>query len=166
MKKIFALLFLSVLMSFAISSCGGEKEEPPEDEVAMEDIGRAYDDSMDTEDEMSEEEGAAEEQAADEPKRTDYSSSPLMGQVVSFNELVLNQDGVITADQAKDLVSRGQLLAFKADNGKVYFLYNADGSYAAKKMAQYAGAKVGVYGTVKKVKNLNLFIVKKFETVS
>lgn len=160
MKKLFALLFLSLMMSFAISSCGGEKEEPQEGEPAMEDISEAYDDTT------AEDEVMPEEEKADEPMRTDYSNSPLTGHVVSFNELVLNQDGVITADQAKDLVSRGQLLAFKADNGKVYFLYNADGSYAAKKMAQFAGTKVGVYGTVKKMKNLNMFIVKKFETVS
>jgi adenylylsulfate kinase-like enzyme len=96
-------------------------------------------------------------------KRT--SSKPIKGQVVSLNDLVLNGKGRITKDQAKELAEQGNPIVFLS--GKtVYFVYNEDGSFAGKKLANYANNEVvGIVGKTKKVNGLNILIASIIESM-
>ena len=93
------------------------------------------------------------------------SSKPIKGQVVSFNDLVLGGKGTITKDQAKELAEKGNPIVFKS--GKtIYFVYNEDGSFAGKKLANYANnATVGIIGKTKKVNGINIIIANIIESM-
>lgn len=85
-------------------------------------------------------------------------TKPVKGQVISFNDYVQGGTGIITKEQAKDLAEKGNPIVLKS--GKtIYFVYNADGSFASKKLANYADNKtVGVVGKTKKSKGFNYII--------
>lgn len=85
-------------------------------------------------------------------------SITVKGDVVDVVKVLRGQDGKITVDQAKSMMSKGQPVALKADNGKIYFIYAASGAYAVRKLAMYADKKVEVTGTSKKVGGLNVII--------
>ena len=93
------------------------------------------------------------------------SSKPIKGQVVSFNDLVLGGKGTITKDQAKELAEKGNPIVFKS--GKtIYFVYNEDGSFAGKKLANYANnPTVGIIGKTKKVNGINIIIANIIESM-
>jgi len=93
------------------------------------------------------------------------SSKPIKGQVVSLNDLVLNGKGRITKDQAKELAEQGNPIVFLS--GKtVYFVYNEDGSFAGKRLANYANNEVvGIVGKTKKVNGLNIIIASIIESM-
>ena len=97
--------------------------------------------------------------------QTKKSSKPIKGQVVSFNDLVLGGKGTVTKEQAKELAEKGNPIVFKS--GKtIYFVYNEDGSFAAKKLANYANnATVGIIGKTKKVNGINIIIANIIESM-
>lgn len=92
-------------------------------------------------------------------------SKPIKGQVVSFNDLVLGGKGIVTKDQAKELAEKGNPIVFKS--GKtIYFVYNEDGSFAGKKLANFANnATVGIIGKTKKVNGINIIIANIIESM-
>lgn len=88
-------------------------------------------------------------------------SKPIKGQIVDFSALVLGGNGVINKKKATALVAKGKPLVFKVGN-KIYFVFNADGSFAAKNLVKYANNKfVGIIGKTKKVNGLNIIIADK-----
>lgn len=90
---------------------------------------------------------------------------PIKGQVVSFNDLVMGGKGTVTKDQAKELAEKGNPIVFKS--GKtIYFVYNEDGTFAGKKLANYANnANVGIVGKTKKVNGINIIIASMIESM-
>ena len=93
------------------------------------------------------------------------SAKPIKGQVVSFNDLVMGGKGTVTKDQAKELAEKGNPIVFKS--GKtIYFVYNEDGTFAGKKLANYANnANVGIVGKTKKVNGINIIIASMIESM-
>lgn len=98
-------------------------------------------------------------------QRKNTSPRPIRGQVVSLNDLVLNGKGRVTKDQAKELAEQGNPIVFLS--GKtVYFVYNEDGSFAGKKLANYANNEtVGIVGITRKVNGLNILIASMIESM-
>jgi len=98
-------------------------------------------------------------------QRKSTSPKPIRGQVISLNDLVLNGKGRVTKDQAKELAEQGNPIVFLS--GKtVYFVYNEDGSFAGKKLANYANNEVvGIVGKTKKVNGLNILIASIIESM-
>lgn len=94
-----------------------------------------------------------------------YSQKPIQGQVVSLNNIVLSGNGKVTKEEAKRLAENGSPIVFKSGN-TIYFVYNEDGSFAGKKLANFAGNdKVGVIGKTKKVNGLNIIIATMIESM-
>lgn len=93
------------------------------------------------------------------------SPKPIKGTIVSFNDLVMGGSGKVNKAQAKELVAKGQPLAFKVKT-KVYFVFNEDGSYADKKLAKYSANNfIGIIGKTKKVHGINIIIAEKIESM-
>ncbi len=91
--------------------------------------------------------------------------NPIKGKVISLNDYILGGDGTVTKEKAKKLAGKGQLIVFKA-NGKVYFVYHADGSCASKKLANFANLKhVGIIGKVKKIHGVYVIIADVIESM-
>ncbi len=84
---------------------------------------------------------------------------PIQGQVLSLNDLVIGGKGKVSKEEATKLVEKGNPLVFKSGK-KIYFVYNEDGSYAGKKLANFANAeKVGIVGKTKKVQGIDIIIM-------
>jgi hypothetical protein len=94
-----------------------------------------------------------------------YAQKPIQGQVVSLNDLMMGGKGKVTKEQAQRLVETGNPVVFKS--GKtIYFVYNEDGSFAGKKLANYASnEKVGIIGKTKKVNGLNIIIMSMIDSM-
>lgn len=92
-------------------------------------------------------------------------AKPIKGQVVSFNDLAMGGTGKVTKDQAKELAEKGNPIVFKS--GKtIYFVYNEDGTFAGKKLANYANNEnVGIIGKTKKVNGINIIIASMIESM-
>ncbi len=88
----------------------------------------------------------------------------LTGYTASLNGLVTSTDGKVDKSQAVALFKKGQPLVIVSKN-KIYFVYNADGSYAGKKLAKFANGNVGVAGRVKKKNGVNFIIADKIFNV-
>ncbi|MFP4543887.1 MAG: hypothetical protein ACOCZW_00535 [Bacteroidota bacterium] len=89
----------------------------------------------------------------------------ITGRVVSFNSMALGSEGFVSKEQAEELVGRGAPLAFKVGQ-KIYWVYNADGSYAGEKLANFAGLnRVGIIGKIKSNLGLNFLIASKIESM-
>ncbi len=88
----------------------------------------------------------------------------ITGNTASMNGLVTGGDGKVGKAQAVALFKKGQPLVIVAKN-KIYFVYNADGSYACKKLAKHAGGNVGVAGKIKKKNGVNFIIADKIFNV-
>jgi len=83
---------------------------------------------------------------------------PIQGQVLSLNDLVIGGKGKVSKEEATKLVEKNPLV-FKSGK-KIYFVYNEDGSYAGKKLANFANAeKVGIVGKTKKVQGIDIIIM-------
>ena len=94
-----------------------------------------------------------------------YSQKPIQGQVVSFNDIVKGGKGTVTKEEAKTLAENGNPIVFKSGK-KIYFVYNEDGTFASKKLANYANnAKVGIVGKTKKVNGIDIIIASMIDSM-
>ncbi len=88
-------------------------------------------------------------------------SKKYIGQVISLDDVITaKKDKQLTKDQAKALVEQGIPLVFLY-NKKVYFVKNEDGSFAFKKLANYAQNKKVVItaATIKTVSGINYMVM-------
>ncbi len=93
------------------------------------------------------------------------STKTIKGQVISLNDLVLNGNGRVTKEQAQELANNGNPIVFLS-NRTVYFVYNEDGSFAGKRLANFANNKtVGIVGITRKVNGLNIIIANMIESM-
>jgi len=94
---------------------------------------------------------------------------PMKGQVASLNDLVMGGTGKIDKAKATELAEKGSPIVFitgKGKSAKVYFVYNADGTFAGKNLAKYANnITVGIIGKVKKINGLNILIAETIESM-
>lgn len=96
---------------------------------------------------------------------TQKAGAPLQGRAVSLNSLVTGGSGIVSRAEAIALADKGQPIVFLSGN-KVYFVYNADGTYAGSLLAKYAGSeKIGIVGKTKVVKGINIIIQEMIESM-
>jgi len=96
--------------------------------------------------------------------QTQAQSKDYTGKVVSLNNVVIGQDGSLSKEQAQKLVERAQPLAFMVGTGKsakLYIVFNADGTYSGKKLAEMADGELVITGKVKVQNGMNLLIADK-----
>jgi hypothetical protein len=90
---------------------------------------------------------------------------PIQGQVVSLNDIVMGGKGKVTKEQALKLVETGNPVVFKSGK-KIYFVFNEDGSFAGKKLANFANSeKVGIMGKAKKVNGVDIIIMSMIDAM-
>lgn len=166
MKNLIALLSVFGILTIMIAGCSQQKQEPA-DETDKETTEQA---------EMQETEIKAEEPATEEtaetPAKTEEKTAsdkapakvetgPMKGSVVSVGALATGGSGALSTAQAKSLVANGEPIGFLSD-GAVYFVYNADKSPAASKLAKYASIKtVGIYGKKSTIKGVKVIFADK-----
>lgn len=93
------------------------------------------------------------------------SAKPLKGEVVSLNDIVMGGKGKVTKEEAKKLADAGNAIVFKSGK-KVYFVYNEDGTFAGKKLANYAeSTSVGIIGKTKTVNGINIIIMSMIDNM-
>jgi hypothetical protein len=74
-------------------------------------------------------------------------AKPTKGTVVALAKLIGKGDGKVTKDEAIKLAEAGSPIVFMDAKGKVFFIFNADGTFAGKKLANYANNKaIGIVG--------------------
>lgn len=110
--------------------------------------------------------GSSEKEEAGEKTQAQASGTvqaDITGKVVSLNEIMIGLNGDVSKDKAKSLAEHAQPIMFLGDNGNIYVVYNSDGSYAAKKLAEHAGAaKIGIKGKIKSVNGVPVIIASRF----
>jgi hypothetical protein len=155
---LFPLLFGALMFSFI--ACGEKKEEAPLPEESIESII----DSVETTPEVIDTVATVPEVPKKETDKApaapaDTRSKPLEGYVASLDGLVQGGTGKVSKADANAIVGRGGILVFKSGN-KVYFVYNEDGSFASKRLANFASAeKVGILGKAQSKNGINMFIM-------
>ena len=93
------------------------------------------------------------------------SAKPITGRVVSLNSVVTGGNGKVSKNEAVKIANMGHPLVFMVGS-KIYLVYNTDGSFAGKKLANFAHkSKVGIVGKVKRVKGVNVIIAEIIESM-
>lgn len=89
-----------------------------------------------------------------------------VGHVCELAKEMQGRDGKLTKDKAMKVFAKAQPLVLKTEKGKIYFVFNTDGSYAGKKLAAYAGPSLlGINGKLKKVNGMSIIIAEKMDKV-
>ena len=95
------------------------------------------------------------------------SQKPMKGQIVSLNDVVLGEKNLqLTSEKATELVERGSPLVFLF-NKKIYFVQETDGSFAFRKLANYAHNKnVGIIGKTRTVSGINVIVMTHIDSIN
>jgi hypothetical protein len=159
MIKNFLLPLLMAALMFTFVACGDKKDDAPLPEESIEGIIDSVEASQDVIDTI------VLKPDPDKPKKdadkpvADATKKPLEGYVASLDGLVQGGTGKVSKADATAIVGRGGILVFKSGN-KVYFVYNEDGSFASKRLANFAAAdKVGILGKAQSKGGINMFIM-------
>ena len=138
------LIFLSMfIMVFAFTFCGEGKEKEKPEEPQPEEM---------------------QEPEITEPQKPDFTKTPLEGKVVDFTKLLLEEEADVDAETAMNLARKGHPIAVQSKDGDLYFIYNANGTIASKKLAKHAGKEtVKIYGEYKEVKDMKIVKASKIE---
>ncbi len=179
LKKYLVVLLVSALVLNFVA-CGEKKEETPLPEETIEDIVKSVEETQVEADTTAAEfvpeptqvpaqTAKEDKKPADKPAAAapagDYTKTPLQGYVASLDGLVGGGTGKVSRDEANAIVSRGGLLVFKAGND-VYFVYNEDGSFAAKRLASFANASnVGLLGKTQTKGGIKIFIMNHIDAM-
>lgn len=84
-----------------------------------------------------------------------------VGKIVSINKIIVGQDASVDKAKATTLFEKSQPLGLQVGEGKkakLYVVFNSDGTYAGKKLAELADGKVAVKGKTKSVQGLQVII--------
>jgi len=100
---------------------------------------------------------------------TKKAPKPIVGKVVSLNEVATGNFTQWTKATADTAAAYGTPFVFKVGTGskaKIYIVLNEDGSFAGKKLAKYAfNNKVGIVGKTKVKNGLNFIIAEMIEAM-
>lgn len=165
------ILFVSLLI-FGVVACGGEKDEPEETiDETIDEVEKTVEEVADTTAEVAEEVLEYAKEAADKAedkvekavKRNDYTSSPMPCFVVSLNEVAAGREGRVSKSDAQALINNGQILGVKnTATGEVYMVYHSNGMFAGSDLVNMAEIeKIGILGTAKLVKGVNIIMADK-----
>ncbi len=169
MNKLLLLLLLSTALVFV--SCGDKDNEEPQkkDTTTIEQIipPTVIEDAKETPAAKPDTIATApksEIKSADKPvvEKIDKTNNPLTGSVVSINDIAMGGNGVVSSSEAGKVIAKGSILAFKSGN-QIYLVYNEDGTFASKKLANYAGKTLKIKGEIKKIDDLQVLIATSIE---
>lgn len=94
---------------------------------------------------------------------------PIKGSVISLANLINTGNGQVKKEEAIKLAEQGSPIVFitgTGNKGKIYFVFNEDGSFAGRKLANFANNKfVGIIGKTKVVNGLNIIIASAIESM-
>jgi hypothetical protein len=95
-----------------------------------------------------------------------FAQKPIKGQIVSLDDVIKKVPNLqLTKERAKELYENGSPLVFKVGS-KIYFVQNEDGSFAFKKLSDFAHNKnVGIVGKTKTVNGINIIIMSKIDAM-
>ncbi len=174
MKKFLIITAYFALFMLAVLNCeeAGKKDaDQPKDDTVTEQPAKSIEDMQaadttpaETEQPAPEAEDVAmasesEKEAKAEPE-PQASNKPMPGKVVSLKNMVFGGNENLTKAQATNMVAQGEPIVFLS-GGKIYFVYNEDGTFAGEKLAKYSIAEqIGIIGDVKRVKGVNVIIAK------
>jgi hypothetical protein len=99
-------------------------------------------------------------------KATKAPKPVITGNVASLANILTEQDVALDVKTAEGLVEKGQSLVVVSGKGKkakVYFIMNADGSMANKRIAKMADKELEVFGRLSVRNGLNVVIADKFQ---
>lgn len=88
------------------------------------------------------------------------------GTVANLADILAGNSVALAPADAEKLVEKGQSLVLVSGTGKkakVYFVMNADGSIAAKRIAKMADKNLEIFGTLSVRSGLNVVIADKFQ---
>lgn len=162
MKKI----FLSLLIVIFLASCGGKKNEAPEEvkePEAIEEVAPATEETSAEEMEEAEEETPVVEESKPvlNEKPQVVAKSEWTGYVTKLQGVAMGKTDALSADDAKASFKTGETLVFYS-GGKAYLVYNTDGSMANKNLAKNAGNDLTISGKMMSVKGINVILAEKF----
>jgi hypothetical protein len=115
-----------------------------------------------------------QEQKKEEPKKVDQKKDkkapkPIKGTVIDLADWLKGGTGKTSKEQAIKLAESGSPIVFAVGSGKsakIYFIMNTDGSFAGKKLANYANNKfVGVVGKTKKAGGMNIIVADMIQSM-
>jgi hypothetical protein len=160
MKKHLVLILSVVVIAIMMVACGGKTDETKPVEESQTEQAMPAEETPAVEETMPAEEAApveetteaptptGEEKAKTEAPTTKSTSGALVGQIVSFDDVVKGGNGKVTSAQAEALMAKGSLLLFRS-SGKLYFVYSTSGAYADN-------AEVSITGKIAKKSGLNV----------
>jgi len=90
-------------------------------------------------------------------------AAEVSGKVVNLSEVMTGQEGTVDKAKAIELVKSGKPLAFKTTDGKIYLVFNTDGSVADKNLAKNADNAIKITGKVHNKNGFQYIIADKFE---
>lgn len=90
-------------------------------------------------------------------------AAEVSGKVVNLSEVMTGQEGSVDKAKAIELVKAGKPLAFKTTDGKLYLVFNTDGSVADKDLARNADKEIKITGKVHNKNGFQYIIADKFE---
>lgn len=173
MKNSFLILILSAALTLFMVSCGGEKKEEPTKEEKTEETHT--EDHSEAMNETSEEptEKAGSDETSEEPteekeevKKADNTKGPWTGRVVALSNALKSSLPDMTKAQINQMKDAGNSFVFVVD-GKAYFVFNQDGTFASDRIAGYAAAKqVVIKGKLKTVAGVNVIILDMIDAVA
>lgn len=166
MKKHLVLILTIAAIAIMMMACGGKTDETKPVEESQTEQAMPAEETPAVEETMPAEETApapaeaptptGETKAKTEPTTTKSTSGALVGEIVSFDDVVKGGNGKVTSAEAEALMAKGSLLLFRS-SGKLYFVYSTSGAYAGKKLAKYAdNSEVSITGKVAKKAGLNV----------
>ena len=90
-------------------------------------------------------------------------AAEVSGKTVDLLEVVGGREGNVDKAGAIALVKAGKPLAFKTSDGKLYLVFNTDGSVADKNLAKNADNEYKIVGKIHNKNGFQYIIADKFE---
>lgn len=90
-------------------------------------------------------------------------AAEVSGKTVNLSEVVSGKDGNVDKAQAVELVKANKPLAFMSNDGKLYIVFNTDGTVANKNLARNAGNDFKIIGKVHNKNGFQYIIADKYE---
>jgi|GEM_PF-1252898 hypothetical protein len=168
MKRTFAVVIFALAIAF--SGAFAQTDKKPVQKKAVETKTTDSKTTDKKEAPKTTDKKPVEKKATD--KKTDKAADkklgkPLTGTVVSLSEWLIGKSGKLSKADAQKFQDSGSplvLLVGKGKSAKVYFVFNTDGSFAGKKLVNYAeNATVNVYGKKKTTGGMNIVYMEKID---
>lgn len=90
-------------------------------------------------------------------------AAEVTGRTVNLSEVVTGKEGSVDKATAVELVKANKPLAFMSKDGKLYIVFNTDGTVADRNLARNADGEYKIIGKVHNKNGFQYIIADKFE---